>query len=283
MRKVVVNSLVILFFFSCTGEKTKENLSVTRESEKDSVAYYSDTLFLMMEEEVVPDSAVADELFDDFIFNYASNNLLQRKRTTFPLPYYKGEEPIKVEQKDWKHDSLFIQQGYYTLLFDSEEDMDMVRDTTLRSVQVEWIFLEMQRVKKYYFERKQGVWMLEAINLLNMEQEKDENFFSFYAQFAKDSLYQSDHICDPLPYVTIDPDDEFSIFETTLDLNQWFAFRPMLPADTLSNINYGQKNSKNSNRKILKINGIGNGFSNIFYFRRRGDKWELYRYEDASV
>ena len=40
----------------------------------------------------------------------------------------------------------------------------MVGDTALKSVQVEWIYLKTRMVKKYYFERKQGMWMLEAIN-----------------------------------------------------------------------------------------------------------------------
>ena len=47
--------------------------------------------------------------------------------------------------------------------------MDMVGDTTLTSVQVEWIFLKTRMVKRYYFERKRGMWMLEAINLREME------------------------------------------------------------------------------------------------------------------
>lgn len=45
----------------------------------------------------------------------------------------------------------------------------MVGDTTLTSVQVEWIFLKTRMVKRYYFERKRGMWMLEAINLREME------------------------------------------------------------------------------------------------------------------
>ena len=87
----------------------------------------------------------------------------------------------------------------------------------------------------------------------------------------------------PLQFVTIDPDDEFSILETTLDVNQWYAFRPSLPTDRLSNINYGQKNEDTSRTKILKVNGIGNGYSNVFYFRRRGGEWEMYKYEDTSI
>ena len=102
-------------------------------------------------------------------------------------------------------------------------------------------------------------------------------------RFVTDSVYQSRHIREPLEYITIDPDDEFSILETTLDLNQWYAFRPVLPVDKLSNINYGQKNSDYSNTKILKVNGIGNGYTNIFYFRRHRGEWELYKYEDTSI
>ena len=147
----------------------------------------------------------------------------------------------------------------------------------------EWIYLKTRMVKKYYFERKRGMWMLEAINLRHIEEGEGENFVDFYTRFVTDSLYQSEHIANPLQFVTIDPDDEFAILETTLDVNQWYAFRPSLPADKLSNINYGQKNEDNSNTKILKVNGIGNGYSNVFYFRRRGGEWKMYKYEDTSI
>ena len=48
----------------------------------------------------------------------------------------------------------------------------------------------------------------------------------FFARFATDSLFQSSRIAHPLIFVTSDPDDDFSILETSLDLNQWFAFKP---------------------------------------------------------
>ena len=44
-----------------------------------------------------------------------------------------------------------------------------------------------------------------------------------------------------------------------------------------------QKNEDLSDTKILKVNGIGNGYSNIFYFRKRSKGWELYKYEDTSI
>lgn len=282
MRKLLLGFFLLVFLISCGNKKTKIDPFATLTDMVDSVSIRkTDSLYQQAKEE--PKPIEADELFDDFIFNYASDNALQKQRTIFPLPYYNGESPTKIEEKFWKHDYLFTNQSYYTLLFDKEDDMDMVGDTTLKSVQVEWIYLKTRMVKKYYFERRKGMWKLEAINLRHIEEKVNEDFVSFYARFATDSVYQSRHLSDPLQFITIDPDDEFSILETTLDVNQWYAFRPVLPVDKLSNINYGQQNEDNSNTKILKVNGIGNGYSNIFYFRRRGGEWELYKYEDTSI
>lgn len=282
MKKLLLGFLLLAFLISCGNKKAKMDPFATIAEMVDSAGYKADTL---QEAEVKeePKPMVADELFDDFIFNYASDDALQRQRTVFPLPYYDRDTPLKIEADFWKHDYLFTKENCYTLLFDKEEDMDMVGDTTLTSVQVEWIFLKTRMVKRYYFERKRGMWMLEAINLREMEKGENEDFVEFYTRFVRDSVYQSKHISHPLQFITIDPDDEFSILKTTLDVDQWYAFRPVMPTDRLSNINYGQKNEDLSDTKILKVNGIGNGYSNIFYFRKRGKGWELYKYEDTSI
>lgn len=282
MEKLLLGFLLFFFLVSCGNKKVKRDPFAAISEMVDSASHKVDTL---KQAEVIaePKPMEADELFDDFIFNYALDDALQRQRTIFPLPYYNVNTSSKIEERFWKHDYLFTKDSYYTLLFDREEDMDMVGDTTLNSVQVEWLFLKRRMMKKYYFERKKGMWMLEAINLRQIRSGENEDFVSFYARFATDSLYQSRHVSDPLQFVTIDPDDEFSILETTLSKNQWYAFGPMLPANKLSNINYGQRNEDDSNSKILKVNGIGNGFSNIFYFRKRGGQWELYKYEDTSI
>lgn len=284
MRNLLWGLSVFALLFSCKNPKanidTFSAITAMVDSANTTGEHSSETEFV----EEAPKPVGADELFDDFIFNYATDSLFQRQRTIFPLPYYKVNTPLKIEKKYWKHDPLFADQTCYTLLFDSEDDMDVVGDTTLSSVQVEWIFLKTRMMKRYYFERTKGMWMLEAINLRKMEEEKEDlGFISFYARFAVDSLYQREHICQPLQFVTIDPDDEFSILETTLDVDQWYVFRPTLPADRLSNINYGQKNEDCSSTKILKVNGISNGYSNIFYFRKRGGEWELYKYEDTGI
>lgn len=282
MKKVFSGLLLLLFIAACGNKQKTSDPFAALTQMVDSARQQPDSLQQPVEDES-PKPIEADELFDDFIFNYASDFALQRQRTIFPLPYYKDDTPVKIEKKYWEHDYLFSQQSYYTLLFDREEDMDMVGDTALTSVQVEWVYLKTRMVKKYYFERIKGAWMLEAINLRKIEKGENEAFVDFYARFVTDSVYQSKHIHTPLKFITIDPDDEFSILETTLDLNQWYAFRPILPTDRLSNINYGQKNEDQSTTKILKVNGIGNGYSTVFYFRKKRGEWELYKYEDTSM
>lgn len=281
MRKSILWALVALTVSACGQKKAAIDPFESLTSMVDSVAQQADTVHLPEVEE--PQPIEADELFDDFIFNYAQDHVLQLQRTIFPLPYYNEDVPLKIEKAYWKHDDLFCKENAYTLLFDKEEQMDLVGDTTLKSVQVEWIFLKTRMMKKYYFEKLKGVWMLEAINLRKLTADDPADFIDFYARFANDSLFQMEHIAQRLQFVTIDPDDEFSILETTLDAGQWAAFSPQLPKERLSNIDYGQHVSSQSNTRILKINGIGNGFSNLFYFRRLDESWELYRYEDTSI
>lgn len=281
MRKTILWALAALAVSACGQKKTTVDPFEQLTSLVDSAAHKADTVPLPVVEEIKP--IEADELFDDFIFNYAQDHELQLQRTKFPLPYYKEDSPLKIEKAFWKHDDLFSKENAYTLLFDNEEQMDLVGDTTLMSVQVEWIYLKTRTIKKYYFEKLKGVWMLEAINLRKMATDEPADFIAFYTRFATDSLFQQKHIAPRLQFVTIDPDDEFSILETTLDAGQWTAFSPQLPKERLSNIDYGQHISPQSHTRILKINGIGNGYSNLFYFRRQGESWELYRYEDTSM
>ncbi len=282
MRKLIAGVIVLAVFTSCGNKKANVDPFAAITSEVDSIRHRVDSTQLVKLPED-PRPIEADESFDDFIYNFASDDALQKQRVRFPLSYYNGNDKITIEKKDWKHDSLFSKQNYYTLLFDREEDMDLVGDTTLTSVQVEWIYVDTRMMKKYYFERVKGAWILEAINMRPIERNENEDFIEFFSRFATDSIFQSQRVRQPLMFVTTDPDDDFSILETTLGLNQWLAFKPVLPAKHLSNINYGQCNEENSSTKILALKGIGNGFSNILYFQKRGGRWELYKFEDTSI
>lgn len=282
MRKIIIGAVALVLLVACNGRKSKMDPFGSLTNLVDSVTFHgTDSLKEAEEEEPVP--VKADEIFDDFIYSFASDDGMQCQRISFPLSYYDRNKSLKIEEKEWVHDSLFLSQKYYTLLFDREEDMEMVQDTSLTSVQFEWIEMKSHTIKKYYFERKKGAWILEAINKHQIETKENEGFIGFFYRFANDSLFQLERVAPSLTFVTNDPEDDFSILETTMEQEQWLAFMPVLPQDRLTNINYGQRNRSESKTKILSIKGINNGFFNSLYFRRRSNgDWELYKFEDLS-
>ena len=82
--------------------------------------------------EATPMPKAADELFDDFVFNFAANRKLQRKRIVFPLKVYRnGKLEKEIPETKWKMEHFFMRQQYYTLIFDNMRQMEVVKDTTI--------------------------------------------------------------------------------------------------------------------------------------------------------
>lgn len=283
MKKLVIAICLLGGMLSCVGGKKNAD---TQEDALpvDTMAFMADTLDLeeVEEEPIVP--ASADESFADFLYNFALDERLQLRRILFPLPYYTDSRKDSILKEDWKHDPLFSQQEFYTMLYDHLDDAELEKDTASTSVRIEWIDLKERKLKRYYFERLYGWWKLEAIDDATMPKEENgqEDFYEFYERFANDSLFQAERVVDPLPFVAPDPDDDFNILETTIQKEQWFAFQPKLPGEFLTNVNYGQRLDGNSRTRVIELRGFGNGFSNTLYFRCRNGEWKLTRFEDLS-
>ena len=283
MKKLIL--AICLFGWMCSCGGGKKNAE-TQESDflTDTIEAPVDTLSLeeVEEEPVVPVSA--DESFADFLYNFALNEKLQLRRILFPLPYYTDNRKDSILKEDWKHDPLFSQEEFYTMLYDHLDDAELEKDTASTSVRIEWINLKDRKLKRYYFERLYGWWKLEAIDDASMPKEEtgQEDFYEFYERFANDSLFQAERVVDPLPFVAPDPEDDFQILETTIEKEQWFAFQPKLPREYLTNINYGQRLSTASRTRVIEMRGFGNGFNNTLYFRCRNGQWKLTRFEDLS-
>ncbi len=287
MIKIPFTCCLLGLLVSCTGsynQKVSDDTTVVR-VDTNVVSVEEEPEPLIVAEEIIP--ATADESFADFFYNFASDEAFQKSRIVIPLSYYEGSQVKRYTREGWPFDPLFSREGVYTTLFDTEEDMELEKDTSAHSVQVDWMRLDTRSMKRYYFERKQDCWYLEAVNVssippLEEKMKNKEDFFEFYRQFVEDSVFQRERLNDPLLFVTADPDDEFQIIETTLDLGQWFAFRPPMSLNSLTNIRYGQKDMPGSPVKIVEFKGFGNGFSNVLHFRRRHGIWKLVKFEDLS-
>ena len=95
-----------------------------------------DSLSKMISQAPMPKAA--DELFEDFFFNYAANVEVQRARTIFPMVYEdNGLEVLIESKKEWKRESFFMADGYYTILCQDQKQLNMIGDTTTNEARVQ--------------------------------------------------------------------------------------------------------------------------------------------------
>ena len=272
---VLLALLTIVCFSSvgCTGKKPASDADTLASDTTVADTQAMDSTEKLIEETPMPKAA--DELFDDFVFNFAANRKLQLSRVHFPLPVYRNEKVVKtIDKKHWKMEHFFMRQDYYTLIFDNQKQMNLVKDTTIDHVVVEKVFYHKKTVQQFLFNRINGQRMMTSINYKPMYSNKNASFLKFYGKFATDSTFQAEHLHNPVKFVGPDPDDDFSTMTGDIEPETWPAFAPKLPSSMIYNIIYGQKYNE-SNQKIFVIRGIANGLETELTFKRIGGKWML--------
>ena len=201
---------VVLLMFSCKGNKAGQ----TDETPADSVAdttdvAETDTLELLITETPMP--RAADAMFDDFIFNFAANKRLQKERIIFPLRQTEAGQTTTIEKNHWQMEHFFMRQGYYTLLFNNEQQMALMKDTAVSEAVVEKIQLKKNRVTNYLFQRIRGAWMLKGIQVTTIPENANADFLTFYQKFVTDSAFQVKSLNETVDFVGPDPDDDFNM------------------------------------------------------------------------
>ena len=263
----------VLLMFSCTGGKTQGAEEPQTDSVADTVdAAPIDTLELLIGE--TPTPKAMDELFDDFVFNFAANKKLQMDRVVFPLTVRKGDKTESIDKKKWEMERFFMRQGYYTLLFDNENQMQLMKDTSINQAIVEKILFKKNAVKDYVFNRIRGAWMLREVREMSISENMNASFLEFYQQFVTDKAYQMKSLNSTVTFVSPDPDDDFSMMEGIITPDTWEAFAPELPSKLLYNIIYGQPEPVGS-EKIFILRGIANGLEMELRFKKVNNRWLL--------
>ena len=219
---------VVLLMFSCTGNKAGRTDETVTDSVADTTEVAeTDTLELLITETPMP--RAADAMFDDFVFNFAANKRLQQERIIFPLRKTEAGETTQIEKEHWQMEHLFMRQGYYTLLFNGEKEMALMKDTAVSEAIVEKIQLKKNRVTNYLFQRIKGAWMLKGIQVTPITENTNADFLLFYQKFVSDSAFQVKSLNETVEFVGPDPDDDFNMMEGVITPDTWEAFAPTLP------------------------------------------------------
>lgn len=285
MKKLLDLALLFLLCIACENRKTVSLPQKASQHADDSAQIIGASEEEITEE--VNDSMVVrhnvDEFFGDFIFDFVQNSELQKERVRFPLPLVQMNDNRKVttlvNAREWKHERIFVSSEYYTVFFNDESQFDLENNTDIVQVDIERIDLRQQSVRVFHFEKSGGIWMLCREEERDMSSDILEDFYLFYYQFVTDSLFQRNAVEEPLRFVTADPDDDLTTIEGTLSVDQWFAFRPVLPEMVLTNIRYGQTYD-NKKKIILVKRGMSNGMLDTFTFVKRNGVWKFISYEN---
>jgi len=276
---VMLAVLTIVCFTSvgCTDKKPAPAVDSTAADTAVADTQAMDSTEKLIEETPMPKAA--DELFDDFLFNFAASRKLQMERIHFPLAVYRNDKLKKhIAKRHWKMEHFFMRQDYYTLIFDNHKQMNLMKDTTIDHVVIEKVFYSRKVVQQFLFNRINGQWMMTSINYKPMYQNMNSSFLKFYGSFATDTAFQSRHLHNPVKFTGPDPDDDFSTMTGEIEPETWPAFAPQLPHGMIYNIIYGQKYTE-SRQKIFVIRGIANGMETRLTFKRIGGRWQLMKLE----
>lgn len=247
----------------CTERKTDSNDSIIDSIAPDTLG--TDTLQALIEETPMPKAA--DELFDDFFFNFAANRKLQLERTDFPLLTDDHGVTSTIEKSHWRMEHFFMRQGFYTLVVANIKDMQRSKDTRVSHVVVEKVMLEKNSVRQFVFNRIEGLWKLQELKTVSLANNENGRFYTFYHKFVTDSLFRQNSLAETVEYSGPDPDDDFSRIDGSIMPEQWSMFAPQIPDGTIYNIIYGDQ-KMNGSQRVLVLRGIANGFEIEMSFQK---------------
>lgn len=279
MKKFVWLLFGVTLLLACTGKKVETPVvSAVDSLENDTIEVPNDSIEKDTIEINPPRSA--DELFDDFIYSFSNNRRFQMRRISFPLPVLRdGVEESVIKAKEWEFTPMHLSEECYTTLLNSEQQLELGKDTTVSHVNLEWLDLANEQVRRYVFNKQRGEWRLNALQYLPLNHYPEAKFFHFYQHFASDSVFQRERVMDPVRFVTFDEDDAYQEVDGVIDVDQWFVFRPQLPVDEFVHINYGQV-LQERNKRVFVVRGISNSMITIFTFERKEGHWMLTKFEN---
>ena len=268
-------SVWMMTFTGCKNEKPAVNADSTVLDTEVTDTTDSDTMAEIIAETPMPKAA--DQLFDDFFFNFIASPKVQKARIKWPLPIVtytdKQEHTVLMKKNQWKMDKFFRKQGYYTLIFDNEKQMSAAKSTKLDTVVVEKIKLREGSVTQYWFDHQNGKWEMNQIRNISFQDSKNASFLTFLQKFF--TADGRGMIKDPLPYHGADPNgEETNIITTTIPASDWSTYLPTVPGDVIYNILYGQKYGEGKT-KILDFKGLANGLETQLIFKKQKGDWHL--------
>lgn len=260
MRYIGIVSMI--FLISCSGQ--------TNSKKVDSAT--------IVQEAIVEYTTEPDSDFNDFILHFGFNPDFQKSRIKFPLNYVDLEAESQIKEDSWIHDPLYVGLEAITDISNGIKLNNKSKERVFS-----WIKTESRISKNYYFKMEKDQWFLFKIDIRKDSVDNNkEDFISFLGHFCKDSIFQKQRIEFPLNMTFLDND--YNEVKESWNQEQWQFTSFYYDCDSIAILYYDSNRSfKDTDYRILYINGVENGINAKFTFERIGSKWVMTKYEDYST
>lgn len=253
-------------------------LTDTLANDTDSVA--DDTPLSEMEklmgEKPMPEAA--DELFDDFFFNFSNNRKVQRERILWPLVTIVNGVRKTTEENKWQMERFYSTDGFYVMLLDDVKQTKLAKDTALNNAVVKHVNIPRNSLENFTFNRINGQWMMTEMEKEPLSESRNAAFLRFYQKFATDSVYCYESLAENISFTGPDEEDENVTITRDISADEYGYWAPELMTDFYT-VSYGQKD-ESSNNKVFIMRQPSSSQECRMYFRRQGSQWKLYKLEE---
>ncbi|MFA6873285.1 MAG: DUF4348 domain-containing protein [Bacteroidaceae bacterium] len=278
MKHSILGAAIMLSLTACNGTDKQSDNDDERRGGNDSL-----TLLASQYKRATPTKT--DALFDDFIYNFATDSVMQMGRTQFPLTVRKQGKLSTIDCHNWSTDPLFSEQQVYSIICNNESELESHTRTDLTQAAFERIDLQHSLIKRYLFRHnKLGAWIFTGIDETPLSASGNGEFLAFYKNFATNKAFRKKHIKSTITFVTNfdDGNDGFSTETFEIEAAQWIAWNVNLPTTELTNIIYGAFSQAASPIKLFCLKSTDGAFFRTLYFKQKDKDWQLYKYEDTG-
>lgn len=230
----------------------------------------------------VPINIALDGNFNDFIYAFLHNKQLQTERVGWPLKITdsEGETLYAIRSRSELRKVLSpSSMDYFVMLLSDVQQMEEDAGSVSSEANVHLVDFDEKHVNRCSYHRVDGLWMLDNVCEESFDEHSVGNFLSFYHHFIEDSVYQIEHVAQPLSISMPDDDDEMGTIEGTIDADQFPLFSPELPNGIVMIVDYGQLKD-NANRIVMVKCGMSNGLMDILTFEHEAGEWKLVSLEE---
>lgn len=244
---------------------------------EDTVAVIDSTPVSQTEEliDARPMPKTADELFDDFFFNFSNSRKVQKERIQWPLQVETNGAKKTMAENQWSMKRFYTEDGFYVMLLDDDKQTKLAKDTSLTCVAVKHVDIPKNTLETFSFNRIDGKWMMTLMEQESLSESRNANFLKFYQKFATDTLFCQQSLAESIEFTGPDEEDENLTTTRNIPTEEYSMWAPELATDFYT-LSYGQKN-ESSNSKVFIMRQPASSQECRLYFRRQGSKWTLYK------